>query len=483
MHIPLEPKSDIPLYRQIEQFLRESILSGALAADTRLPATRKLADELGVSRITVKNAYAELESDGLVAAHEGSGTLVLPLFKPMQPSIPYTQHNWPLWQEVFGVPEDSTHASGMPVQHTQDLISFTGVGDPREYPITEFRKAMQDILRREGTPALAYGDFSGGYFPLRQTIAHLLSSQGIRTQPEHVLVTSGSQQALSLICQVLLKPGDAVIVEQPTYNFALELFRALQLKIIPVATDELGMRVELLEPLLQQMHPKLIYTIPNFQNPSGVCLSAVRRRTLLTLADRYNIPVCEDDFVGDLRYDGRTKPALKALDPGGRVIYIGTFSKMLMPGLRVGYLVAEGPVLRALHTSKTVTDLTSSPLTQYVLHEFVNIGRYQAHLRHSIRLYRRRRDALVQALRRYFGHELGFVIPKGGLFLWLQLPAGMSSTKLLARAVREGVEFAPGTRFFVQPQDGDPYLRFNFAPLNEEEIAEGIRRLKIAYKQ
>ena len=440
-----------------------------------------MAEALGVSRITVKNAYAELESDGLIAAREGSGTIVLPGLQTAFPTA--SQQQWPLWQEDF-LPEglDEGTPLGMNSQHT-GIISFTGVGDPREYPVIAFRKAMQDVLRREGLTALSYDMFQGGYFPLRETITHLLGSQGIRTTPEQVLITAGSQQALALICQVLLRPGDAVLVEQPTYNFALALFRAMQLKIIPAALDEYGLCIDKLEPLLQQMHPKLIYTIPNFQNPSGVCMSASRRRALLTLADRYNIPICEDDFVGDLRYDGRSKPALKALDPGGRVIYIGTFSKMLMPGLRVGYLLADGPILHALQNRKTVSDLTTSPLLQHVVHEFVNVGRYQAYLRRSCRMYRRRRDALVQALRRYFGHELGFVIPQGGLFLWLKLPGGVSATKLLSAAVREGVEFAPGTRFFVQPHDGEPYLRLNFAPLTEAEIEEGIRRLRIAYQQ
>jgi GntR family transcriptional regulator / MocR family aminotransferase len=482
MHIPLDPASTTPLYRQIEYFLREAILSGALAANTRLPATRRLAEELGVSRITVKNAYAELESDGLIASREGSGTDVLQALKESFPAQANNEQSWPLWQQAYLKQRAVEVSSQLPPMKTTSLISFTGVGDAREYPIAEFRKAMQDVLRREGISALAYGNFQGGYLPLRRTIVHLLASQGIRTQPESILVTSGSQQALALVCQVLLKAGDVVLVESPTYNFALELFRTMQLSIIPVPVDEHGMQVELLEPLLQQLHPRLIYTIPNFQNPSGVCLSTSRRRVLVALANRYNVPICEDDFVGDLRYESRSKPALKALDPGGGVIYIGTFSKMLMPGLRVGYIVADGPVLPVLIEHKRTSDLTTTPLLQYVLHEFVNVGRYQAHLRRSCRLYRHRRDALVQALRQYFGHELDFVIPQGGLFLWLKLPVGFSST-LLSLAVQEGVEFAPGTRFFIDPQQGESYLRLNFAALTTDEIEEGIQRLRLAYQR
>jgi len=166
-----------------------------------------------------------------------------------------------------------------------------------------------------------------GHAPLRETITHILASQGLQIRSENVLITAGSQQALSLVSQLLLKPGDVILVESPTYSGALELFRALDFEVVGIPVDGQGMQVEMLEKLLQQYHPKLIYTIPNFHNPTGTCLSSPRRHQLIILADRYNIPILEDDFVGDLRYEGRTQPALKALDPGGRVIYVSTFRR------------------------------------------------------------------------------------------------------------------------------------------------------------
>ncbi len=185
-----------------------------------------------------------------------------------------------------------------------------------------------------------------GYAPLREGIAHILASQGVQTRPENILITAGSQQAISLVSQTLLKPGDVILVESPTYSIAMELFRILGFRIVGVPVDGQGMQVEKLEKLLQQHHPKLIYTIPNFHNPTGTCLNSARRRQLIVLADRYNVPILEDDFVGDLRYEGRAQPSLKALDPGGQVIYISTFSKMLMPGLRVGFPGGGRPGLR-----------------------------------------------------------------------------------------------------------------------------------------
>lgn len=477
MRIPIDRQSATPVYLQIETWLRQNIISGSLPPETRLPATRQLAEELGVSRITVKNAYAKLEGDGLLVAREGSGSYVAPPLKMPAPAENASGLNWPLWQmEAEGDGDPLEMMPGPRTRHP-DPVSFTGVGDPRQFPLKDFYKAMQAVLRQDGTAALEYGSFDGGYGPLRTTITQMLASQGIQARPERVLVTAGSQQALALVCSLLLKPGDVVLVEAPTYNLALELFRALGLKIIAVPLDENGLRVDLLEPLLQQYRPRLLYTIPNFQNPSGICLSAARRRQLLALAERYNLPILEDDFAGDLRYEGRSLPAIKALDPGGRVIYIGTFSKMLMPGLRVGYLLADGPFFVRLVRQKRVSDLTTSTLIQRTLDMYVTVGRYQAHLRRSCRLYRQRRDAMLATIRRFLPAEVTVTPPQGGLFIWLKLPEGLSSQRLLPLAQEAGVEFAPGARFFPTPAEGEPFLRLNFATRSPQEIEAGIRRL------
>jgi len=230
------------------------------------------------------------------------------------------------------------------------------------------------------------------------------------------------------------------------------------------------------EEALRIRQPRLIYTMPTFQNPTGTCLPLGRRRQLLALADRYNVPLVEDEFVGDLRYDGTAPPPLAALDPGGRVIYMGTFSKMLMPGLRMGYLLAAGPVYDRLLAYKRVDDLASSSLIQRALETYITIGRYQAHLQHACQLYRRRRDAMVAALRRHLPEDAHWRTPAGGLFIWLRLPRGLNSDALIPFATEEGVAFAPGALFFGggRPQ---PYLRLNFAEHPPETIAEGIGRL------
>ena len=481
MRIPLDRQGPLPLYRQIETYLRQSILDGSLPPETRLPATRELAHDLGINRITVETAYAELEADGLVSAKVGSGTFVLPSF-PLPPRSPAgCDISWPLWQceqkakdrlSVALEPEELLAVAG----HRYPIDLSCGGGDPSLFPVQDLRKAIQTVLRRDGTAALEYGEI-GGYAPLRSTISHVLARQGLQARPENILITAGSQQALALVAQLLLKSGDVVLVENPTYGAALDLFRTLDLNIVGLAMDEHGMRVEDLEPLLQQYHPKLIYTIPNFQNPTGTCLSTPRRRQLIALAGRYNVPILEDDFVGDLRYEGHAQPALKALDPGGRVIYVSTFSKMLMPGLRVGFLTAEGPVYGRLVNCKRVNDLATSNLIQRAVEAYVTVGYYQAHLRRSRQLYRRRRDAMLLAIKRYLPAGVKVDPPQGGLYAWLRLPVPLSAQELLPLACQAGVAFVPGSNFFANPDDGADCLRLNFATQPPEKIEEGIRRL------
>lgn len=486
MRIPIDRQNTIPLYEQIKTYIRQGILSGSLAPDTRLPASRQLAQDLGVNRITVENAYAELEAEGLVISKLGSGTYVL----APDPLLPFPKNNmdatWPLWQQNLLADENNSRIQRdiefISKRHSQLISYASGIGDVNLFPAEEFRKVLQAVMRRDGIAALDYGERSG-YGPLRESISHILASQGLHTQSENILITAGSQQALSLVSQLLLNPGDVILVESPTYSGALDLFRALGFKVVGIPVDTQGMQVEALEKLLQQYHPKLIYTIPNFHNPTGTCLTSARRRQLLILADRYNVPILEDDFVGDLRYEGRTQPALKALDPGGRVIYVSSFSKMLMPGLRVGFLVAEGPVYDSLVNFKRVNDLATSTLIEHALEAYVTVGRYQAHLHRSCQIFRKRRDVMVSAIRRYLPTGIRFDTPQGGLFIWLQLPKDLTSEELLPLARKEGVDFAPGSPFFPEETESSSWLRLNFVAQAPAEIEEGIKRLGSAVRR
>jgi GntR family transcriptional regulator/MocR family aminotransferase len=487
MRIPLDRQSETPLYQQIEGYLRQAILSGNLSTNTRLPACRQLAHDLGVNRSTIENAYSVLEAEGLVFSKMGSGTYVLQQdtisTSPKHRSNAYL----PLWQQNFNN-QNNISISDMidemlqAARHPCPINFASGISDARQFPAEEFRKTLQSVMRRDQITALEYGD-PNGYAPLREGIAHILASQGLQTRPESILITAGSQQAIFLASQVLLKLNDTILVENPTYPAAIDLFRTLGYQIVGIPMDNQGMQVEKLEKLLQQYHPKLIYTIPNFHNPTGTCLSSVRRRQLIVLAERYNVPILEDDFVGDLRYEGHAQPSLKALDPGGQVIYVSTFSKMLVPGLRVGFIVADGPVYESLLNYKRLSDLATSTLIQRALDAFVTIGRYQTYLHRSSQTFRKRRDAMLKAIKSYMPTKISFDIPSGGLFIWLRLPDSISADKLLPFACKEGVAFVPGKFFFTDNIGTGEWMRLNFASQSVEDIEEGIRRLGIAIRK
>ena len=486
MRIPINRQSPMPLYQQISSFIREQIKSGTLTTGSRLPATRDLAVSLGVGRLTVANAYADLQSKGLITGQPGSGTFIAAPAPGNRPTMEKThQATLPDWQQAMGVQNRLSNSQRQDelihsVNHN-DLISFAeGNGDPRLFPIEDFRKSCQQVMQRFGQTTLDYGDLAG-YLPLRRTIAQILTSQGIPCHPDRLLVISGSQQGLALTLSLLAKEGENVVVESPTHMGFLDLCHARGIRLLEIPVDEQGMQVDKLEAILQSNPVRLIYTVPNFQNPTGTCLSSPRRRMLVGLAEKYQVPILEDDYVGDLRYKGAAQPAIKALDPGSHVIYVGTFSKMLIPSLRVGFLTAGGPVFERLLSLKHSEDVCTSNLIQQALNDYISIGRYQASLRKARQIFGKRRSAMLAALGREMPTGAAWQPPAGGLFIWLRLPDGLSADRLFPFAAARGVIYTPGSLFFT-PGKGKDFLRLNFSLQLPERIDEGIKRLAAAIK-
>lgn len=487
MRIPIDKESVVPIYRQIQQFIAGQIEAGVMEPGTQLPSNRELSHLLGVSRIVVESAYAELESQGLVYGRHGSGTFVAPFYPSgagFKRDLVLT--DWPLWQqELLSHSWDASHQELdrlLSQANRPGLISFAERLDPDPiWPNDDIRRALQAALRKhEAGTGLGQNNLAG-YYPLRVTIAQILILEGIPVYPEQVMITSGSQQALNLVAQVLLKPGDLVLVESPTYNVAIDLFRSMNVHLLSIPVDEQGMQVEAIEASLAQKMPKLIYTTPTFHNPTGTCLSSQRRHQLVILGSKYNIPILEDDYVGNIRFEGRSEPALKSLDRTGGVIYAGTFSKLLLPSLRIGFLIASGPIFNRLMAQKYVTDLVTSDLLQRALREFINIGRYHTHLRRVSQAYRHRRDTMADALNTELPTSR-WTLPKGGGYIWLQLPDNLSSDELFHYAAQEGVTYVPGS-FFFPGRKHQSYLRLNYAINEPDAIREGIHRLSIAFKQ
>ncbi|HYA96608.1 MAG TPA: PLP-dependent aminotransferase family protein [Methylomirabilota bacterium] len=375
-----------------------------------------------------------------------------------------------------------------------EVISFAG-GLPASdfFPIERFEEACRKVLEKNSAAALQYGE-TEGYGPLRDMIARHTSRYGIKAQTENVLITTGSQQALDLIGKLLINVGDRILVEAPTYLGALQAFSAYGAEYLSVPCDEDGLRIDLLESPLRA-GPKFMYVLPNFQNPGGTTLAEDRRRTLVLLADRYGIPIVEDDPYGQLRYEGEHLPSLVVLDREnvprdsgytlGNVIYLSTFSKTLAPGLRLGWIVAPPEVITKLAQLKQGTDLHTSTFAQVVAYEVARDNFLDEHVKRLRVVYRERRDVMLETLAQTFPAEVTWTRPKGGLFLWVTLAKGMDANELFKEALKQNVSFVPGDSFFAPDglgEESNRHLRLNFSHARPEEIREGIRRLSVAVK-
>lgn len=366
-----------------------------------------------------------------------------------------------------------------------DIISFAGgLPAPDVFPVEQFQEACQKVLRDFGSIALQYGT-TEGYLPLREQIARHTARYGIKVEPDNILITSGSQQALDLIGKIFINPGDRILVESPTYLGALQAWNAYGAEYVTVPMDKSGMNTDALEEALRT-GPKFIYVLPNFQNPTGVTLSLPRRQRLIELADQYGVPIIEDDPYGQLRFEGEHLPSVVLLDHryrdnqdgsySGNVIYLSTFSKILAPGLRLAWVIAPREVIHKLVQAKQGADLHTSTFNQIVAHEVSRGGFLDQHIKLIRETYRERRDVMLAAMDRFFPPEVDWTHPEGGLFLWGTLPRHLSSADVLKYAIERKVAFVPGGPFHPDG-GGHNTMRINFSNASPEMILEGIRRL------
>ncbi|MBC8162086.1 MAG: PLP-dependent aminotransferase family protein [Roseiflexaceae bacterium] len=461
MHFSLDRTSVRPLYRQLTHEIQQRIRSGALPPGARLPPVRELAQQLGVTRLTVHSAYSELQAGGWVEATVGRGTFVA-VQRDAAPAESDLGHEL----SHHGMIRDMLRMSQMPGMRS------LAMADPAAdlYPAREFARALEEALAHD--PAAVFGYTSSQGEPLLRTVvAELLRGRGLRCGPDELLITSGVTQGLALVARTLARPGDTVIVEQPTYVGAINVLARQGLRVLGVPVDEHGLLVEALEPLLIKERPKLIYVIPAFQNPSGVCMSLGRRAALLALAERYRVPIVEDDIYAPIGLDRAALPALKAADQSDLVIYISSFSKSLLPGVRIGYLAASPALIKRIVAAKQADDLCSPPLLQRAMALFVERGQFTAHLRRVLPHYRDRRDAMLDAMARYFPSTARWNLPEGGFSVWVRLPYGISTTDLYLAAIDRGVAFAPGDFFFPSPPAA-PFIRLSYSSQSPQVIRE-----------
>ncbi|MHB8076366.1 MocR-like pyridoxine biosynthesis transcription factor PdxR [Desulfosporosinus fructosivorans] len=492
MELHLDRSLKTPLYLQIRNQIRQLILANELSPGFRLPPERKFAITLGVNRTTIVNAYHELEADGLIQSHVGKGTIVS---SPLSSTDPFFDHlsgiedNYGLlptpvqpmsWQNFYSRQSERMYnpvlASILTEIGEEDQISFA-LGSPagEYFPLEEFSQIGQQVISSGNWQAFEYGP-TMGHYPLREYIATWLAQRGIHTQAERVMILSGSQQGLDLLTKVFLEPGDYIVMEEPSFLGAIGVFKAAGARILTVPMDQEGLRTDLLEQILARHRPKFIYTLPTFQNPSGHKMSLSRRQELLKLAYQYHIPIVEDDPYSELYYEGKLSPSLKSLDEHEHVIYLGTFSKILFPGLRLGWCVAPPSVLEHLTLAKQHVDLHTSTTTQWMMTEFCQQGLLDQHLIKVRNHYRIQRDTMVSALTKLAPSGLTWSVPEGGYYLWCELPPGMKAATLLTKAAEKKITFVPGNAFFINP-GGTDRIRLCFSRHPEATILEGIRRL------
>ncbi len=369
----------------------------------------------------------------------------------------------------------------MEITARPEVISLAGgLPDTSTFPPESFAAQMTRIAQESSAEALQYGP-TEGFERTKRVIGEVMAAEGMHPDPDDIIVTTGGQQALDLVAKTLIDPGDVIVAEGPTYPGAVPVFCSYEADTRQIPIDDDGMRIDALQEELDRLEgegrrPKFIYSVPTFQNPGGVTLSLERRRRLVEIARQRELLVIEDNPYGMLRFEGESLPSLYSLDGGDFVLYAGTFSKILSPGIRIGWLCAPPPVMGKVILGKQAADLCTPTLSQYFVAEFFGEGGWREYLEDVISVYRARRDAMLEALERFFPAQASWSRPEGGLFVWVTLPDYIETTDLLAKALREDVAFVPGAAAFVG-DEGSTSMRLNFSAQTEDEIREGIRRI------
>lgn len=491
MDVPtIDRTSEIPLYRQLHEAIAHQISSAKILTGAKLLSVRELARALSVSPITVVQAYDALAADGLVHTRLGRGTFVggpsfgLPRDRnapetddaPPTPSGQSVQEAHPPVPVHLRAPRISAMQNLLrPARRTGVISLAAGTPDPALFPTRTIGRLWSRTITTEDPRFLQYGTPQGDYH-LRSWIAERCRSTGIGADARQILVTSGSQQAIDLVARTFLGPGDHVLVESPTFVTALDIFEERGARLVGIPMDDNGAHAEVADSLFDRYRPRMLYTIPTAHNPTGVTLSDDRRRRLVAMARSRNLLILEDDICSEFAYDGEAPKAIKSYDTSGHVIFLMSFSKTVIPGLRVGCVVADGAILDRLIEAKSLTDRFTSPLIQRTLWRYLTSHHYARDLETARDTYHRRRDAVLRVLDQVMPKDVTWSRPSAGFNLWIRLPDRISATEVFEEGIKEGVSCIPGDLCLahVPPPSG---LRVSFADNHEEVTAEGIRRL------
>jgi GntR family transcriptional regulator/MocR family aminotransferase len=465
-------------YRQVYRRLRDAILSGELSPGARLPASRKLAREVGVARITVVRAYEQLAAEGFVESRVGAGTFVAVdpaaagLAEAKTAAFNPTLTEWGKQALSLSRPPERAAESARP-----EIDFGFGRSFAELFPYDVWRRLLGRYLSTDDAMLSRYGS-AAGFYPLRSAVAdYLVRARGVRCTTEEVVIVSGAQQALDILCRLLLAPGEEVLVETPGYRDAFALFRLHRARLVGLPVDNQGLPVDRIP---ARCRARLAFVTPTHQFPKGGTMPLARRLALLEWAREQGAMVIEDDYDGDLRYGGGSLAALQGLDNDGRVIYLGTFSKVLFPALRLGYLVLPSSLAAPFARAKDLVDRGAPTLTQAAVADFLAEGHFERHLRHLRQLYGQKRATLVQALEANLSGRVRYSPVAAGLHVMLFAEPGVDEARLVREAAARGVRVYAGAPYHLE-RPAPPSVLLGYSGLGEAEIIEGVRRLAEAW--
>ncbi|RQD69709.1 MAG: PLP-dependent aminotransferase family protein [Tindallia sp. MSAO_Bac2] len=458
------------LYMQIYHQIENMILNKTLLNNERLPAVRKLADKLKVNTVTVVKAYELLERDQLVHKKIGSGTYVKHNANESLGAVPMDDE----WEQARI--RQLNQLSERNITVTADTINFASANpSPDLFPVEDFKEALLEVLDRDRGFAFSYQD-SRGYGPLRHRMSTLAKTNGIISSPEEIQIISGAQQGIDLVAKGLLQPGDTVLIERPSYGGAMAAFHSRGARVRDIEMEKDGINIDSLERAVKETRPKLIYLMPNFQNPTGISYTHEKMKKIIELSETYDFIILEDDYVNELSFFAEPASAIKSLDVYQRVIYIKSFSKMFMPGLRLGYMIVPVKNYSSLVLAKQASDISTSGLLQRALECYFNQGKWDRNIKRLTKEYYKRFTQMKAIIELKLPEGVKCDIPMGGLNFWLKLPVGMEASRLYSLALDKNILFAPGSLFYLN-QPVKERLRVSIAAVNEKQIESGMREM------
>lgn len=480
INIKIDKTLKQPIYKQIIEQIKTLIRTNQLIPGSLLPPERKLAEMLGVNRTTVLNAYRELKADGILTSQVGKGTIVTDeLYNKGQKKYYVQAPPWPhLLSDYARKLDNNTVRELLETANKTDIISFAaGVPSPHLDAMEAIRGIEQSVFDQPQHQALKMSP-TEGFMYLRESISqYVYETRGIICEPDHVLVLAGAQQGIDIAARLFINSGDTVVVEKPSYLSALQVFSACGARVIGVPMEEDGMDMEKLEYILKRYRPKFIYTMPTFQNPTGIVMSLEKRKKILKLAYEHKIPIIEDDPYGQMQYEGEAIPTLYQLDDQEYVLHLNSFSKIFFPGLRIGYLIASEAVINQFAQVKQLTDLHANSISQYIVHRFLESKQYKQHFEALINIYHKKLNLMCHCLSTNQLSGLTFNRPIGGFYIWCKLPPNINYRRFYHELADRGVTYVPGHVFFYDGS-GAEYARLNFTYPSEAEIKKGIAVFK-----